>query len=487
MITWMQRHKKYLIVTIWISTIAFVGAGFVGWGQYNYGEKAGTVAKVGNIDITAGDLQKSYSNLYMQYMQMFQGNFDEEKAKSFGLKKQALEYLAQQALVLNLAQEYKLTVSDSELFAYIKQQEYFSKNGSFDKATYKDVLSKNNLTIKEYEENLKKELLIKKTLALLSTPANDNEMQIMQTVINIADKIEYKLLTPQMITINSSDDVLKPYWEKIKTQFMQDTSYEIRYIVLANSKKEFSAQEQETYFAQNRSNFKGADQKLQDFASSQSKVVAEMLDKESKKEALKSYIAYKKGDNTGLSIQTATISQSKNQFSQEAFDTIATLSNKAPIAKPILVNGSYTIFELVKTNKAEPKSYEDAKASVLEVYASEQKAIKLQELAKSSIASFSGKTTGFITGNNASELTDMPETDAGEFLSKLFTSKKKRDFITLTNGNVIMYNILEQKLLDKQIDNNNNPVIRLKKTAFDQGLLKNLQNRYKTEILIQGL
>ena len=36
----MQRHKKYLIVTIWISTIAFIGAGFVGWGQYSYGDKS---------------------------------------------------------------------------------------------------------------------------------------------------------------------------------------------------------------------------------------------------------------------------------------------------------------------------------------------------------------------------------------------------------------------------------------------------------------
>ncbi|WP_245821627.1 SurA N-terminal domain-containing protein, partial [Campylobacter vulpis] len=27
MLTWMQHHKKYLVVTIWISVIAFVGAG----------------------------------------------------------------------------------------------------------------------------------------------------------------------------------------------------------------------------------------------------------------------------------------------------------------------------------------------------------------------------------------------------------------------------------------------------------------------------
>ncbi|MBV5334593.1 MAG: SurA N-terminal domain-containing protein, partial [Sulfuricurvum sp.] len=77
MITWMQRHRKYLVITIWISTIAFIGAGFVGWGQYDYGDKAGAVAKVGKITITQEELQKNYSNLFNQYNQMFQGKLDE--------------------------------------------------------------------------------------------------------------------------------------------------------------------------------------------------------------------------------------------------------------------------------------------------------------------------------------------------------------------------------------------------------------------------
>ena len=44
MITWMQRHKKWLITTVWVSTIAFVGAGFVGWGSYDFGKSGGTIA-----------------------------------------------------------------------------------------------------------------------------------------------------------------------------------------------------------------------------------------------------------------------------------------------------------------------------------------------------------------------------------------------------------------------------------------------------------
>jgi len=68
MITWMQKHRKYLIVTIWISTIAFVGAGFVGWGAYSYGgDKAQAVATVGSRSISVREFQLSYSNMYSYY------------------------------------------------------------------------------------------------------------------------------------------------------------------------------------------------------------------------------------------------------------------------------------------------------------------------------------------------------------------------------------------------------------------------------------
>ncbi|MEJ5169337.1 MAG: SurA N-terminal domain-containing protein, partial [Arcobacteraceae bacterium] len=66
MIEWMQRHKKWLVITIWISTIAFIGAGFVGWGAYDFGKSEGAVAKVGKKEITMSELQREYNNLYSQ-------------------------------------------------------------------------------------------------------------------------------------------------------------------------------------------------------------------------------------------------------------------------------------------------------------------------------------------------------------------------------------------------------------------------------------
>ena len=92
-----------------------------------------------------------------------------------------------------------------------------------------------------------------------------------------------------------------------------------------------------------------------------------------------------------------------------------------------------------------------------------------------------------ITNEDANKLTNMNVEQANEFLLALFSSQEKRGFISLNNGNVVLYNILEQKLLDRTNTNPNNPIVRLKSAMFNEGLVKNLQNKYKTEIFIEGL
>ncbi|MFA5233251.1 MAG: peptidylprolyl isomerase [Sulfurimonas sp.] len=487
MITWMQKHKKYLIITIWISTIAFVGAGFVGWGQYDYGEKAGSVAKVGSVEISMGELQKSYSNLYAQYSQMFQGEFDEEKANIFGLKSQALQHLIQQALVLNLAKSYDLQVSESEVLAEITAQTPFHVEGVFNKERYKEVLTKNNIKIKEYEEDVKKELLIRKTLSLLPSDAKESELKILDTAISIADKINYKVLDANTINIDTADEFLKPFWESKKNDFMTEISYDIKFIKQPKISKDYDDATLNEYYNDNKTSFKDEEGKILAFDAAKDKIKAELDAKESKKEALKTYVAYKKGEVKGVEVQTSTIAPTNNPFGIDAFEIISKLTLISPFSKPVMVGEDYYTFELVKVNQPQPKSYEEAKRDVIYMYVDEQKRTKLLELAKNSFATFNGTITDFITGNDSEKLTDLSKDEADEFLAELFTSQQKRGFVTLESGNVVMYNVLEQKLLNNTNTNQSNPIVKLKSAMFNEGLIKNLQNKYQTEIFIQGL
>lgn len=488
MITWMQRHKKYLIITIWISTIAFIGAGFVGWGQYSYGDKAGAAAKVGNIEISMGDLQKSYSRLYSQYAQMFHGDFDEERAKSFGLKAQAMKQLINQALILNLAASYDLQISDDELLNELKTQKYFFKDGAFDKEIYKETLSRNNLSMKEYEDDLKKQLLIQKTIKLLPVNANENENNILKTAMNIADKIDYKVLTDKKIVIDTSDTALKPYWEKMQQKFMSEVTYNVKFIKQENISQEYGKDKISEHYSQNKTHFKGEDGKLLTLDEAKDKVVAELDADATKDTALRTYIAFKKGKLEDKSIvKEATISATNNPFNAEVLQKIKTLSITSPFLKPVLIDGEYFTFELVKVNPSQVKTYEEAKPSLVPIYTAEKKKSKLLKLAQESLDTFKGKTTDFITSKDAIKISDLSGVEANEFLTQLFSQDNKRGYIMLKNGKVVLFNILEQKLLDKNNINQDDFIVRLKSAIFSEGLIKTLQNKYKTEIFIQGL
>ena len=488
MITWMQRHKKYLIVTIWISTIAFVGAGFVGWGQYSYGDKAGAAAKVGNIEITIGELQKTYSNLYAQYNEMFQGNFDEEKAKSFGLQSQALKQLMDQALVLNLGISYDLDVSDAEVLERLKTKEFFFKDGVFDKEIYKQVLSRNNMTTKEYEADIKKELLIQKTLGLLPVDVSKNELDIIESILNIADKIEYKVISDEKIKVDTSDESLKPYWEKNKQNFMSEVMYEVKFINQPRISGKYEDKEIQEYYEENKINFKDTDGKILPFEGARASVIAKLDAKATKDAALRAYIDYKKGKLTpDVEVTTTIISASNNPYNNEVLETISKTSPTSPLLKPILVEDEYFTFELIKTIPSSVKSYEDAKEEILPEYVQKQKNSKLLELAKNSLETFKGEITDFITNQDANKIENLEEAEADEFLNALFATEKRRGYISLNSGKIVLYNILEQKLLNNTNNNSNNPIVRIKGNLFNEGLIKNLQNEYKSEIFIQGL
>jgi peptidyl-prolyl cis-trans isomerase D len=121
------------------------------------------------------------------------------------------------------------------------------------------------------------------------------------------------------------------------------------------------------------------------------------------------------------------------------------------------------------------------------MYSDEQKRVKLQELAKKSVATFNGVTLEFVTIKDTEKLTLLKAEQANEFLIALFSTQDKRGFITLGDGSIVMYNILEQKMLAITNNDINNPIVRLKSAMFNEGLIKKLQNKYKTEIFIQGL
>ncbi len=489
MITWMQRHRKYLNITLWISVGAFIAAGpmfAIGSGSFS-GRSADSVAKVGNVEVSVHQMNMTYRQLFSQYNQMFQGKFDESQAKAFGLQQQALRQLIDQALLLNLAEEFRLEVSDKELSENIAATDAFYQDGKFDKETYKKVLKQAHLTISQYEDDVRRSLLLEKLMGIISPAALPLEEEAVSTALYINDKISYKVLDTSMISVTPTQEALKAYWETHKMEYMNEPTYTLEYIEQASIKVSANEEELTVAYEKHKHDLTNANGEIKSFEEAKEDLLALLSEEETNKEALRTYIDYKKEKlDTAVEKQTVTISASNNPYGIEILEKIKKLNDEKPYLKPQNINGTFVIFKRLSSQGASPKTYEEAASQVKTAYLTEQTKTELENLAKNSVATFTGITSPFLTRESIDKLAPLSEVEAAEFLEGLFTQQNKRGYIPLKENKIVLFNILEQKLLKKENNTQEKNVLRLKTSLLNDGLLKKLEAQYPVTSYLEG-
>ncbi|MRI58506.1 MAG: hypothetical protein C6H99_03255 [Epsilonproteobacteria bacterium] len=496
MISWMQKHKKYLVITIWISTIAFVGAGFVGWGAYKFGASGDTLAKVGEAKITVKEYNKRYSELYDYYRQRIE-NFDDAKAKEMGLDKIALNDLLQEAMLEALAKEFGLEVSDEEVARQIASMPYFQKDGKFDKELYLQILKQNRLKPKEFEASVKKDLLIAKLKAALAPKTVPLEFDTLASGLYIADKIEYKPLSGDELEIRYSQEDLKKYFDSHRQEYKTPKRYKIALLELPVHDINASEEELRSFYEKNILKFTDNEGKKIGFEQARERVLEQYRIKKGKKEALRKYIELKKGKIQPSRELTLTKSQIQERFGDAFAQRILKKANqialdkKSSTIKPVYVDGRYLIAQIESVEPPRPLTLQEALPQLKKAYEQELKKRLLIQKAKELAKNFKGKQTPFITREDIDKIHDLQPQEAALFLRKLFVEQEPQGYIQLGDNKVVLYKILDQKLGQKEkIEANKERISattqQLKARIQDQNLLQYLQHHFKIE-LYKGL
>lgn len=489
MISWMQKHNKYLVWTIWIATIAFIGAGFVGWGSYNLGSKAGNVARVGDIEIKQSKLNQAYSNLYSQYNQMMQGKLDEKKAKELGLVQQAFSTVEKQVKLLNFAKDAGIIVSDKELSTKLYEIKGFQKDNLFNREIYNNYLKSQRLKAKDFEASLKDNILIQKTLALLEAPALPLEIESIGKAMNVADKLAYQLLTTEDINYSSDENKVKSFWETQKENYMTKKTYTLSMVWTSSEDSNVSEEAIKNYYDANSFNYTDAKGKQLTFEEAKEKATKDLKIKQTKKSAQKAYIAFKKGEKK--SDEEITLSIGDMKLTQEIWNTLESKST-GDILKPKVAGNQYVT---IKINAiAEPKlmTFEQAKEKVTAIYDAQTKKESLLTLATNKLKSLdetNSEISDYLTLRTKTNIKSLNSQESLQFIQKLFTSNKEKGIISLEDK-VVLYSIIEQKLLsidENQTENVKQTVNTMKKRVFESNLIKVLDSKYPTEVYVQGL
>ena len=483
MISWMQKHNRFLIITIWIATISFVFSGATA--GFSFGIKSSSLGKVGEIELNRDRFQMEYSNLYSRYNQMFQGKFDQEQAEKMGLQQQVLNSMAGQAKILNLANEFGVIVSDGEVAEKITQIPIFQNNGVFEQSVYKRYIKNNRISTKLFESSIRDSMVIEKLFSILNIKSLDNELKAFTTPFEIADKIKYITLLEDDMNVTVDEDKLKTFWEMRKEQYKTNKKYSFDVVWIESKDVNVTEDELTKHYEANGFNYVDAQNNRLSFDDAKDKVKRDVQLEKSKREAKKRFIAFKKGEIN----KDETITYDVNDFkiSPAVWKEIGTKA-KGDFLKPKIVNNMYAILKIVDIKESVTKTFEEAKKSITSVYKSDMSKELLAKLAESTLTDIDNKkieTSSFITLKNISkQILGLNEQESSTFASKLFTSDREKDIISIGNK-VIVYKIVEQKIVT--IDKNETEGLyqnanRMKGDVFQTNLMQLLDNRYPTEI-----
>ncbi len=489
MISWMQKHNRYLVWTIWVATIAFIGAGFVGWGSYNFGAKAGNVAKVGDVEISRSKFDMAYNNLYQQYNQMLGGKLDQAQAKKMGLAQQAFSRVETEAKLLNLAKELGIVVSDKELADYLASIPAFQKDGHFDKSIYEGYLQTQRLKAKTFEARLREEMAIRKTLGLFNVPPYAFEEEAIGSAMRVADKIAYRVLTEADAVVDTTPEKVKAYWENHKEEYTTTKMYNLSILWTSTDEANVTDEELKNFYETNSFNYTDAKGKQLSFEDAKDLVERDLKLKKSKKTAQKAYIAFKKGEQKGN--EEITLPEGDKKLSTALWNVLRTKENGS-ILKPKVVGDYYATVKLNSITMPRVKSFEEAKEAVTADYKNQAKKEGLMKLADESLKSFDESRailSDYISLKKDLQLQALNGQESIQFVQKLFSSNKEKGMIAVGNK-IVLYKIKDQKLLptDKEKDQFiKQTTSKIKSNTFEQNLIELLDSRYPTEVFIRGV
>jgi peptidyl-prolyl cis-trans isomerase D len=195
--------------------------------------------------------------------QAYGNNLNEELLQALGLRKQALDQLIDQVLMLQEAEGLNLKVTDEELAQTVRGMTVFQTAGQFDSGRYRNVLAQVNLTPEAFQTSQRDALLIQKLRVFITGSVKVSEQEMLEWY-NWNDaqvSIDYALVEAVRFTdLEPTDEQLSAYYEQNRDSYNTDPTIKVRYLVFKpeayTSGVNISEDEIQDYYETNPQQFK---------------------------------------------------------------------------------------------------------------------------------------------------------------------------------------------------------------------------------------
>lgn len=205
----MRKNLKSLSPILWAVVAAFIISIFAVWGgagKLGESRDPNTIATVGKTKIST----EVYVSNLRQRIESLQRQFKELNAsfiQQLNLPQQVLEQLIQQEILIQIAEDMKLDASNDELREKIKGYPVFQKDGQFvGFEEYKKILEWNRISLADFEESLKKEILMEKTIKMLTAGVSITKSELWENYKKTNESVRMEFVPIEISTIESEED-----------------------------------------------------------------------------------------------------------------------------------------------------------------------------------------------------------------------------------------------------------------------------------------
>ena len=232
----MRKNLKSLSPILWAVVAAFIISIFAVWGgagKLGESRDPNTIATVGKTKIST----EAYVSNLRQRIESLQRQFKELNAsfiQQLNLPQQVLEQLIQQEILIQTSRDMKLDASNDDLREKIKGYPVFQRDGQFvGFEEYKKILEWNRISLADFEESLKKEILMEKTIKMLTAGVSFTQSELRENYKKTNESVRMEFVPIEITTIESED--------------------------------EFSSEEKQAFFEKNKDNYKIPEKREADY------------------------------------------------------------------------------------------------------------------------------------------------------------------------------------------------------------------------------
>jgi len=207
------------------------------WGRGSFSGPSGSqVATVNGQPITLAEFNREYKTVEDELRRKLGDNFN-KLVKPNDIKRIALQRLVQRALLIELAKEEGLKVSDWAVAKAIEEMPIFQENGKFSVKLYKAFLRAQGLTPQAFEETVRKDLLVQKVLTVVNHAPSVTQAELTELYKKSFGqrKIGYKVFTADQFNPKVSEEEVEQFYKKHKEQFTKEAGEEVYLLSFENT------------------------------------------------------------------------------------------------------------------------------------------------------------------------------------------------------------------------------------------------------------